>query len=67
MMQNKVILADDHQFLLEGILTILKDEPSLEVVATAQNGFELLDAVSKHNPDLVFLILICRAMTVYNA
>jgi DNA-binding NarL/FixJ family response regulator len=57
MEQNKVILADDHQFLLEGILAILKEEPSLQVVATAQNGFELLDAVSKHNPDIVVLDL----------
>jgi DNA-binding NarL/FixJ family response regulator len=57
MLQRKVILADDHQFLLEGILTILKDESSLTVVATAQNGLELLDAVAKHDPDLVVLDL----------
>ncbi|MES2373220.1 MAG: response regulator transcription factor [Bacteroidota bacterium] len=57
MVQCKVILADDHQFLLEGILTILKDEPSLTIVATAQNGLELLDAVAKHDPDLVVLDL----------
>ncbi len=57
MVVNKIILADDHQFLLEGVLTILKDEPTIEVVATAQNGFELLDAVAKHSPDLVILDL----------
>jgi DNA-binding NarL/FixJ family response regulator len=57
MMLSKVILADDHQFLLEGILTILKDEASVEVVATAQNGFELIDAVLKQKPDLVILDL----------
>jgi DNA-binding NarL/FixJ family response regulator len=57
MVKRKVILADDHQFLLEGILTILKDEVSIEVVATAQNGFELLDAVARHHPDLVILDL----------
>jgi DNA-binding NarL/FixJ family response regulator len=57
MEQHKVILADDHQFLLEGILTILKEEPSLKVVATAQDGFELLDAVAKYLPDIVLLDL----------
>lgn len=57
MMPSKVILADDHQFLLEGVLTILKEEASLEVVATAQNGFELMDAVRRQNPDLVILDL----------
>jgi DNA-binding NarL/FixJ family response regulator len=57
MMRSKVILADDHQFLLEGILTILKEDPTVEVVATAQNGFELMDAVAKHNPHIVILDL----------
>jgi DNA-binding NarL/FixJ family response regulator len=57
MMRSKVILADDHQFLLEGILTILKEDSTVEVVATAQNGFELIDAVAKHNPHIVILDL----------
>jgi DNA-binding NarL/FixJ family response regulator len=57
MMRSKVILADDHQFLLEGILTILKEDPTVEIVATAQNGFELMDAVAKHNPHIVIVDL----------
>lgn len=57
MVAYKIILADDHQFLLEGILTILREEPSLEIIATAQNGFELMDAVHRHMPDLVVLDL----------
>ncbi|NCI52088.1 response regulator transcription factor [Sediminibacterium roseum] len=55
MTQYRIILADDHQFLLEGVLAILKEQSSLNVVATAQNGFELIDAVTKHRPDLVIL------------
>ncbi len=54
---NKVILADDHRFLLEGILTILKEMPSLEIAAAAQNGFELMEAVAKQKPQLVILDL----------
>ena len=57
MIKNKLVLADDHQFLLEGILTILKEVPSLEIVSTANNGFELMDAVIKHKPQLVILDL----------
>lgn len=56
-MQNKIVLADDHQFLLEGILAVLKDVPHLEIVATAQNGYELMEAVAIHNPQLVILDL----------
>ena len=57
MIRSKVLLADDHQFLLEGIISILKDEPAFEIVATANNGFELMDAVVKHRPALVILDL----------
>lgn len=57
MMINKVVLADDHRFLLDGILTILKEMPSIEIAATAANGFELMEAVAKHLPLLVILDL----------
>lgn len=57
MTTNKIILADDHQFLLDGIMTVLKDIPDVEIVATAQNGFELMDAVAKEKPSLVILDL----------
>ncbi len=56
-MTNKVILADDHQFLLEGILTILNEEADLEIVATVRNGYDLMEAVAKHKPQLVILDL----------
>ena len=56
-MKYKLILADDHQFLMEGIITILKDIEHLSIVATAQNGFELMDAVARYMPDLVILDL----------
>ncbi|MEO8171696.1 MAG: response regulator transcription factor [Sediminibacterium sp.] len=55
MIRSRIVLADDHQFLLEGVTAILKEEPSLEVVATAQNGFELMELLTHHRPDLVIL------------
>jgi DNA-binding NarL/FixJ family response regulator len=56
-MKTKVVLADDHQFLLEGIINVLKDVPDIEIAATAQNGFELVDLIEKHRPGLVILDL----------
>lgn len=56
-MKTKIILADDHQYLLEGIRVILQEMPSVEIVATAQNGFELMDAVAQQQPSLVLLDL----------
>lgn len=55
MMRYRIILADDHQFLLEGISSILREHASFEIIATAQNGFELIDLVTQHRPDLVIL------------
>ena len=52
-MKYKIVLADDHRFLLDGITTVLKEMPDVEIVATAYNGFELMDAVGKERPDLV--------------
>jgi DNA-binding NarL/FixJ family response regulator len=56
-MKTRIVLADDHQFLLEGIMTVLKEMPSVEIVATAQNGLELLDVVARQTPSLVILDL----------
>lgn len=56
-MTYKIVLADDHQFLLEGISVVLKEMPNVEIVAIAQNGFELMDAVAKHKPAVVVLDL----------
>ncbi len=49
----KLVLADDHQFLLDGITSVLKGVDQLEIVATALNGYELMEIVALHNPDLV--------------
>lgn len=56
-MMYKIVLADDHQFLLEGIQAVLKGMPEIEIAATAQNGYELMDAVAQHKPALVVLDL----------
>ncbi len=52
-MKSKIVLADDHRFLLDGIITVLKEIPGVEIVATVHNGFELMDAVAREKPDLV--------------
>ena len=52
-MNYKIILADDHRFLLDGIITVLKEIPGVEIAATVHNGFELMNAVAKGIPDLV--------------
>jgi DNA-binding NarL/FixJ family response regulator len=57
MTKSRIILADDHQFMLEGVQTVLKEDTSLSIVATATNGHQLIDAVMRERPDLVVLDL----------
>lgn len=52
-MKYKIVLADDHRFLLDGITTVLKEMPAVEIVAIAYNGFELMEAVGRERPHLV--------------
>lgn len=56
--QIRVILADDHALVLEGIRGLIEQEDDMEVVAAVQNGDLLLDALDEHDDiDVVVLDL----------
>ncbi len=51
----KVIIADDHQIVLEGLVAILATDPGIEVIGTALDGTEVLDLMNQSIPDVVVL------------
>lgn len=53
----RLIIADDHPVVREGLRAVLDAEPGVEVVAEAANGQEALDFVASHQPDLVLMDL----------
>jgi DNA-binding NarL/FixJ family response regulator len=53
MKKPRLLLADDHTILLEGLKALLASE--FEVVATAADGRAVLDAAERHQPDLILL------------
>jgi DNA-binding NarL/FixJ family response regulator len=53
----RVILADDHELVLEGLRALLASEPDIEVVATATDGASLLAAVARQPTDVVVMDL----------
>ena len=55
--QIRIVLADDHALVLEGLRALLSAEPDLTVVATATDGERLLDAVRRFTPDVVAMDL----------
>jgi two-component system, NarL family, response regulator NreC len=54
-MTIKIILADDHQIVRQGLRTLLAGEPDMEVVGEADNGRETLKLVQQLAPDVVIM------------
>jgi DNA-binding NarL/FixJ family response regulator len=52
-MQIRIVLAEDHYLLREGLRRLLEAEPDLEVVAVCETLDELLAAVASESPDVV--------------
>jgi two-component system, NarL family, nitrate/nitrite response regulator NarL len=50
-----IVVADDHPIVLGGLVTLLKQDKSLRLVATCANGQEALDAIRTLRPDLALL------------
>jgi NarL family two-component system response regulator LiaR len=53
----KVVIADDHRLILDGIKRALADQEDFEVVGEATSGNQVLPLVSQTRPDLVLLDL----------
>lgn len=53
----RLLLADDHQILLDGIRAILESDDDLTVVGTASNGVEVLRFLEKEKVDVLLLDL----------
>ncbi len=54
-MSIKVMLADDHILMREGIKQLLEFDGTLEVIAEANDGIECLDILNSANPDILLL------------
>lgn len=49
----RVVLADDHPLVREGLRSMLELSGQVEIVAEATNGRELIDLTAQHEPDVV--------------
>ncbi|MBO1001531.1 response regulator [Pseudogracilibacillus auburnensis] len=50
-----IALIDDHKLFREGVKRILSFEPSFEVVAEADDGYDAKEIVEKYQPDIVLM------------
>src|SRR6516164_1282662 len=53
----RIIVADDHVTVLEGLVAIIGRQPDMQVLAAAANGREAVDLWVKHHPDVMLLDL----------
>jgi DNA-binding NarL/FixJ family response regulator len=49
----KILLADDHQVVRQGMRALLNAQPDLEVIGEAADGHELVQMVWKMHPEVV--------------
>lgn len=54
-MSIRVVIVDDEELALNLLASILADIEGIDLVAECRNGREAVEAVSKYNPDVMFL------------
>lgn len=54
-MTTRVLLADDHKILRQGLQTLLQNEPDIEVVGQADNGRGAIELAKELRPDVVIM------------
>jgi NarL family two-component system response regulator LiaR len=54
----RVLIADDHPIVREGLRTLLASEPGMEIVAEATNGAEAVSLARDLQPDVILMDLI---------
>jgi two-component system, NarL family, response regulator LiaR len=54
----RVLVADDHAVVRQGLRTFLELQEDIEVVADAADGRQALVAVAEHDPDVVLMDLV---------
>lgn len=51
----KILLADDHDIVRDGIRMLLEDEVGFKIAAEAENGKEAIKACKEHDIDLIIM------------
>lgn len=51
----KILLADDHRLLREGLRSLLEEQPDMSVVGEAENGKSAVQLATKLMPDIIIM------------
>jgi DNA-binding NarL/FixJ family response regulator len=65
--RKKIVIAEDHTILREGLRALISAEPDFDVVAEAEDGREAIRRVEHFAPDLILMDLSMPRMTGLDA
>lgn len=51
----KIILADDHKIMRQGLRTLIEKQKDMEIIAEADNGRDTVELANKLSPDVVVM------------
>jgi DNA-binding NarL/FixJ family response regulator len=57
-MPIRIVIADDHPLILQGLEVLLRQEPDFEVLASCRDGEETLRTVCLYRPDILVLDIL---------
>ena len=63
----RILLADDHAMLRDGVRMVLENNPGFEVVGTADNGLDAVALVQSLQPDIAVLDVAMPALNGLDA
>jgi len=51
----RILIADDHGIVRDGLKSLLNEQPDMEVVGEAENGQAAVQMAEEHSPDIVIM------------
>src|SRR5512135_3509598 len=60
--KKRIVIAEDHTILREGLKALLSSDPGLDIVGEAQDGIEAIRRVGELSPDLIMIDLTMPRM-----
>ena len=55
MKKIRVLIADDHNLMRDGVKALLEKTPELEIIAEASDGLEAIRCIGTHRPNIVLM------------
>jgi DNA-binding NarL/FixJ family response regulator len=59
----RIAIADDHGLMRQGLISMLEEEPTLEIVGNVDSGEAAVNLANEISPDVLLMDIVMRGMT----